>query len=128
LARRASHRLLLLAATACGISYHEPAALPVGCPVGCVPVERHPAPQAFCYDVAPAGCAATSACVLLHPGCTRRAPTFTTAACFPARSRCGSDDDCPAGRRCQQVSIDPCFERSCEACGQATALCLPAGP
>lgn len=64
----------------------------------------------------------------LAPGCETFTPgcgddPLEAAGCYV---RCPPDSDCGAGATCRVVSIDPCANSLCDACGQQVALCLPA--
>jgi hypothetical protein len=52
-------------------------------------------------------------------------PSLPNAGCFPVAD-CTGDMDCSVmGETCQQVSINPCYNKSCDACGMIVGLCLP---
>ena len=65
-------------------------------------------------------CEGDSGCRWLTPGCSPNGLTVTGCflinACSPAT--------CQPGTTCQTVSYDPCFGKSCDACGADTTVCL----
>lgn len=82
---------------------------------GCFgPVEEAGAPGLQGRGLAPA-------CEDFSPGCGD--DPLAAAGCYV---RCPTDSDCGAGFTCRVVSINPCANSLCDACGQQVALCLPA--
>ena len=68
-----------------------------------------------------ADCEATG-CRWLIPGCGE--PALPNAGCF-APTDCTPGDCYSPYSSCQEVVIDPCWDKACAACGMTVSLCLP---
>lgn len=69
-------------------------------------------------------CVNDTSCRWLVPGCGEPGEAVFEAGCFAAEDCSGSCAD--ESLSCQQVTYDPCYLQSCDACGAAAMLCLPA--
>ena len=105
---------------------------------GCSPTEAHcrqdgswqvgpgdcnpPPPMSFCgFHGAQGECQGDANCRWIVPGCT--VPTLPAAGCF-AKDDCAGDFEC-GGQQCAAASIDPCWDKGCNACAAKAMLCLP---
>jgi hypothetical protein len=88
----------------------------------------NPPPPDYCVSYkTEAECGADAACRWLVPGCGM--PALPEAGCFSVTD-CAGDFDCPiSGGTCQEVSINPCHNQPCDACGMTVSVCVaPAAP
>lgn len=67
------------------------------------------------------GCEADGACRWLVPGCSEN--PLPTAGCFP-KDDC-TTTGCTDAQVCATVTVDPCWDSLCEACGASASVCLP---
>jgi hypothetical protein len=68
-----------------------------------------------------ASCSANPACQWLVPGCGEE--PLAMAGCFPIAA-C-SNETCPEDTSCQLVTVDPCWDSFCNACGMEVEVCQP---
>ncbi|MFT3767026.1 MAG: hypothetical protein QM820_16130 [Minicystis sp.] len=66
-------------------------------------------------------CGADPTCRWLVPGCSQ--PALPQAGCF-AIDEC-TPGGCGPFATCEQVEIDPCYKKGCDACSTGTSVCLP---
>jgi hypothetical protein len=83
-----------------------------------------PPPSASCSAyMSEADCGVDSSCRWLVPGCS--APALPKAGCFK-KQPCIDSPDCDLPfETCEEVVFDPCHNKSCDACAEATKVCLP---
>lgn len=67
-------------------------------------------------------CLADAGCKWYVPGCGEN--PLPAAGCH-ALTECSTESACAEGYECQVVSINPCWNSNCDACGAAVSLCQP---
>jgi hypothetical protein len=72
---------------------------------------------------APSYVDANGACIngaqMFTPGCED--PSSFVPGCYVS---CNETDRCEGGLRCELVTIDPCADSDCDACGSQYKLCM----
>lgn len=85
------------------------------------PVCAPTTPACGTYEV-PSLCNADTTCRWLTPGCDDPMLTAFEAGCYPIDDCTAAS--CGANAVCTDVSYNPCFQSTCEACGAPASLCI----